>query len=354
MREYAGRITDILLGAFIPARTRLYAADRYTPAQTARWLAATADHLRWQSEHRQSNSDIVLQHWWRVAGEERVKRAHAWVTATLVVTAAAVTGISINGGVGAALDNVRYYLANVRVEERGYVLAGLVFVMLFTYAPYRAARVARRNHIEPAQINPRQIFTSRGRRQLAARLPTTAIGTLLALPAFELAFQNTQSYGIWLALGLIVGMVVGLEPIGAVAINPRDPLRNDLIVWLGYGLTGGVLVALTNGRTYYASLTYGLGPWFVAGIAIALATILLIPAAGSASLRYFVAVGLAAYDGKMPLRFGAFLEWANRSGILRITGNAYQFRHSELRDWLQRDSPRQAAPSTAAHPPGRH
>jgi hypothetical protein len=44
---------------------------------------------------------------------------------------------------------------------------------------------------------------------------------------------------------------------------------------------------------------------------------------------------LAARDGQLPIRFGRFLDWAHGAGVLRIAGNAYQFRHIEIRNWLQ-------------------
>lgn len=56
---------------------------------------------------------------------------------------------------------------------------------------------------------------------------------------------------------------------------------------------------------------------------------------GIAWLRYAIAVSLAAHDKRIPLRFTRFLHWAYQAGLLRISGNAYQFRHIELRNWLQ-------------------
>jgi hypothetical protein len=57
--------------------------------------------------------------------------------------------------------------------------------------------------------------------------------------------------------------------------------------------------------------------------------------AGQAWLRYLVAVAVRAHRNRLPLRFGRFLDWAHRAGILRVAGDAYQFRHVELREWLR-------------------
>ena len=89
--------------------------------------------------------------------------------------------------------------------------------------------------------------------------------------------------------GLVFGLVVG--PVGG------------LVVGLAGGLAGGLL---------------GVSAWF----------------------RYAIAVSLATRDKLIPLRFARFLHWSYQSGLLRVSGNAYQFRHIELRNWLQQQQKR--------------
>lgn len=38
--------------------------------------------------------------------------------------------------------------------------------------------------------------------------------------------------------------------------------------------------------------------------------------------------------GRLPWRLGRVLAWAADAGLLRVAGNAYQFRHRELQDHL--------------------
>jgi hypothetical protein len=125
----------------------------------------------------------------------------------------------------------------------------------------------------------------------------------------------------------------GLEPIGASGLNPRDPLRNDLIVWIAAGLSMGIaggIVFRPVVRTVFG-LAVGLGIGLAGGLGTRLA--------GNAWLRYVIAMTLMRRTRTQPWRFGRFLSWCYQAGILREAGNAYQFRHLELRDWLQASAP---------------
>ncbi len=49
---------------------------------------------------------------------------------------------------------------------------------------------------------------------------------------------------------------------------------------------------------------------------------------------YHIAVVIAAARRQGSLRFGRVLDWAQRAGLLRVSGVSYQFRHRELQDRL--------------------
>jgi hypothetical protein len=89
-------------------------------------------------------------------------------------------------------------------------------------------------------------------------------------------------------------------------------LRNDAAVWLAVGLASGLAGEL----------------------ALGLATPLALGFAGNASLRYAIATALSAKAGTWPLNSTGFLKWAYGAEIIRISGNAFQIRHNEQRDWL--------------------
>ncbi|MEU6992019.1 NACHT domain-containing protein [Streptomyces sp. NPDC046465] len=46
----------------------------------------------------------------------------------------------------------------------------------------------------------------------------------------------------------------------------------------------------------------------------------------------------ARLRGRLPLTLDAFLAWAYHAGLLRVVGGVYQFRHSELQEWLARNA----------------
>jgi hypothetical protein len=137
------------------------------------------------------------------------------------------------------------------------------------------------------------------------------------------------------------------------AADPRDPLRNDLTACLALGLLFGagfaVALGVTGGLagqfiarlvvTATVRLTLGLKGGVPGGLAggglSGLVFGLVVRLCGHAWLRYSIAVGVVARDRRLPLRFGRFLNWAYQAGILRVAGNAYQFRHIELRDWIR-------------------
>ncbi len=100
----------------------------------------------------------------------------------------------------------------------------------------------------------------------------------------------------------------------------RDDLQFGLVLILGAGLTGG----LTFG------MTFGLMAGVTGGLAVGLAWGMYLQ--GGAGRRYLVF--LCCSRGQLPWRLGIFLRWAYGTGILRISGIAYQFRHRELQEWL--------------------
>ncbi|MEU6824321.1 NACHT domain-containing protein [Streptomyces atriruber] len=67
-------------------------------------------------------------------------------------------------------------------------------------------------------------------------------------------------------------------------------------------------------------------------LALALATLRLI-----GPVIYALLILTAHLLGRMPLTPDTFLAWAYHAGLLRIVGGAYQFRHSELQEWLDRN-----------------
>ncbi|MEV0339297.1 hypothetical protein AB0H49_09740 [Nocardia sp. NPDC050713] len=60
---------------------------------------------------------------------------------------------------------------------------------------------------------------------------------------------------------------------------------------------------------------------------------------GVATGRYLTAAVLFSIDESFPDRPARFLEWARRGGLLSVSGDAYQFRHETLREWVKANTP---------------
>lgn len=145
---------------------------------------------------------------------------------------------------------------------------------------------------EPRRLNIGQIRTRAGLGTLARWLAVGLMGGGLV-------------FGLVVGLmggGLMFGLAFGLDDRTPHALGPRDVIRADGRFGLAGGLGGGLAFGLANfGRSW---------------------------------TRYNMAVVIAAARHRGPLRFGRFLDWAQRAGLLRISGVSYQFRHRELQDRL--------------------
>jgi NACHT domain len=323
--EYAQRLDTLLLGHYIDAASRLHGADgRYTPGQVRRWLTALAQGLDWQARHHGSATDIQLHTWWQPAGKRIARIAHtalACVSGIVWVTAFATTG-----NPGLAVDSVWLFFAGACASA----------------SP------------SPRRLKFRQIPVRAGLSRLAAGLMTGFAAFLAIIFAFEFAPGFVVGFALRFAPGFVVELAAGLPAgcatglmgglmaglaIGAAdnspqATEPREVIRADgsygLVVGLVAGFGAGFAAALTVGVT--VGVTVGLAYAVVIGLAVGLAVGF---AFGAKSwTRYHVAIVITAATQRGPLRFAAFLDWANKAGLLRVSGTAYQFRHRQLQDWL--------------------
>ena len=148
-----------------------------------------------------------------------------------------------------------------------------------------------------------------------------------------------------LLAGLLTGLVFGTADNSPQATKPQEVIRADgsygLVVGLAAGLVAGFAAALTAG------LVFGFASAVVVGLVVGLVAGL---AFGAKSwTRYHVAVVIIVARQRGPLRFAAFLDWAHKAGLLRVSGTAYQFRHRQLQDWLTA-APRPAGCAHQGHP----
>ena len=364
------RVGTLLLSSFIPARTNLYGheghngrdhrdgragRDRSDGATVVAWFRAIAVHLG-------DRTDLVPTDWWRAAGPGRVRRAHA------------VTAGALSVALWLAVDVARYgplhWLTRLTaIPEQltaGYHRSwpGLAatalgvgwYLFILLVLPLLAVVRAARPLVAATRTNPRQLRTVRGRRRL---LRWFALGAVIgAVPGLGYGLSVgltdglraglTHGVGFGLCGGVVFALGYGLRPTGETGTGPIDPLRDDLIVWVAASTLAGLINGLATG------LAAGPGGRFTDGFVVgavdgstgAAVAMLAFGLAGQAWLRYAVAVTILAGRGRQPLGFGRLLDWGHRAGILRIAGDAYQFRHTELRDWLRRSAAGAEAPTT--------
>jgi hypothetical protein len=241
-------------------------------------------------------------------------------------------------------EGTRNLFTNFSHLERERLVGEILSLILLLSVSYEGILTARKDHLEPTRYEFQHLRTHLGKRRLGVGLALglgVGLGLGLALfllfwfiSGFEFRLAVGLGLGLGVGVGVMYGLMYGLKPLEAVAVDPRDPLRNDLVLWIVIGLglgLAGVFGAVGAGLA--AGLVVKLAIGFLGGLIIGLMFL----DVGNAWLRYSVSVCLAVSDRLQPMRLGAFLQWANNAGILRISGNAYQFRHNELRDWLQQE-----------------
>ena len=145
--------------------------------------------------------------------------------------------------------------------------------------------------------------------------------------AFGLAFGLTFGLGAGLASGLLsaTGVASGKWMPDISLISPMSALRQELAAGLTTGLTAGLTAGLAAG------LTFGLAVGLTAGLAVGLGILF---STSTACIRYLVGMAASMMERRLPPHLGRFLTWACDSGLLRVSGATYQFRHRELQDWL--------------------
>ncbi|MEV0321514.1 NACHT domain-containing protein [Streptomyces sp. NPDC050658] len=304
-----------LLGRYIPAAVRLHprASGPYRPEQVHRWLRQLALHSERQAAAT-AQAGLVPHQLWPLAGAWTVRIADALLTSLVILS-------------GAAALLVR---TDSRLDPRDVPTAaafvGLVLVLL--------ARAGRgRISLSPGG-KLRRLHTRHERQLLLHRLRGAAV--------LVLAISIVQ----WVASGLVAvviavltaGLVLNLVSQFTAAsrdheprrkTHPRQLLRDDLNSALTYSALFAVCFGTVVG---YGSGDYaiGLGAGTVGGVACGMVWW------SEASRRYLVFVLCARIRGRLPWRLMRFLDWAYDAGLLRVSGNAYQFRHHELRAWLLR------------------
>jgi hypothetical protein len=131
-------------------------------------------------------------------------------------------------------------------------------------------------------------------------------------------------------LGIILGPWSGPKYAKSAAAGLRRSLTANVVrIGIGGVVVGSVCV-------WAGGIGPGLSTGLAAGVAFAVASAVADRRGrrGNPALVYLIVSGWLVARGQLPRRLVAFLDDAHRMGLLRRTGNTYQFRHAELHDYL--------------------
>ncbi|WP_169983649.1 NACHT domain-containing NTPase [Microbispora sp. H10836] len=166
-------------------------------------------------------------------------------------------------------------------------------------------------------------------------------------PPLAIGFWPGVVFG--LGFGLVTGLVqwAGLPLDSDAAATPLSALRSDRALVLFRSALLAISVAATfalaTSLAVNREITYGL--FMTGGIEGGIMTWLISFFSGAWPFYLLARIRLALL-GRLPWRFGTFLEQVHQSGLLRQAGSTYQFRHALLRDHLVESPP----PSAGASP----
>lgn len=361
--DAGARLTRLLLGRFTVAAVALHPRKTrggalhprpYTARQVTTWLRLLAGHLAVQGTLDRSALDLTPHELWRMI--PRVARAAHTVFCAAVGFFLIFTTLGVLQS--CSYDPARWPAAIADIADPTYRHRGGLASVLISYwvVPALASPVFWAGwdpRPGPHRLAPRGLRTRRGLLGLARHLGVwlclgVSLGLIYGLitgPAVGSLVSRTNALSIILTfamVGMIASLAVGLNTGTAAAATPYEPLRQDFRFALVCVLTMSVVGTLGDWCVNWVLntaqtpsdiqpgfwLTSGLALWTTLGVGCG------ITVWSRARGRYALAVGVLAARSRLPLRLAAFLSWAHHAGLLRTSGTAYQYRHRQLQDWL--------------------
>jgi len=351
------KIRDHLLELFIPTVVGLH-GDLYPAALVHRWLATMAQYLRNNSGtsaapsrtlagRALSGTDLMLHELWPLAGT----RLPRLLVIALVILAWA-------SACAYMLTHIPFHSLPDQIFGIGVPTVSAVGVAYVSWANVWPS---------PTRVDLRLLRTRNGRRNFLSHLMAgltrglglglaggLAVGVVLAPAAgLVIGFFYGLAYGLFggieagillgvtfavvfgltvgivggLSYGLLSGLLNGLTRTEYAPADPRDALRSSIMA----ALVNGTVVGIASGLVF--GLALGLTGGVVLGVAAAIAAGV---AAEPIGWRYtaFLLCTRSWTQQWLPRRLGPFLDWCYDTGLLRIAGASYQFRHRELQGYL--------------------
>lgn len=298
-QAYVDRVKDLLLEAFLRSRVRLYHHQKYTLAFVHRKLSLVSSYLDDLAQSGDSGTDITPHSWWKVHKKKVISR-QTWLTfftVTLFITAPLNLDAAREG-----FDDIwdfaeflcSYWMFKLAIPRAAATIGGYPTII----------RIGTLRNPGPA----RRLFIS-----------GLVFSSVLGYCGYSVL---NPIYATLLTLGVLamVTLVASQFPTEAIVMGPMEIIRRDFASAAICGLTIGVTMGLLFAYIYNPVLGIGFG--LANGIGWLLS---------SSSMRYIIAAGMTMEMH----RFGGFLNWAHTAGLMRISGNSYQFRHTELQEMVR-------------------
>ncbi len=342
-------IEDVLFSALIPSAVAAQLRDahsrqKYTCGEVSAWMRALARHFA-PGTSVVGRGDFALDQIWSLAGDLRCRLLHAVVAA--VTGFGAVFTFFIAPAVWAGID--------VAPATRDGLVIGTLCALVCGFRGYWPSRPSSRKALW------RTYKTGDVKRWVKASVVGVGAGFALAICGFLAsrhpaapnplpprdAAEGAGLVGTLTALVLIFG--ISLTGHRQPRLDEKRIIRDDAraAVYVGV-ITWLMLVSIVTVLAFVKKSSEGdlplsllaLSPLLVILMALAGAPMgialgaLIFLARAKASIRYGCARALFTVGSGFASSPAPFLDWARGSGLLRVTGAAYQFRHQSYQEWL--------------------
>ncbi|NMO57523.1 hypothetical protein HH310_40945 [Actinoplanes sp. TBRC 11911] len=325
LRVYLERVEPILLESFLRYRSLHFGRD---PKRSLKDLTTIATLANKVSPGTRRDAGIILPDWASFMDSVSKKKSPLLESLGLLAAVQAPFAVyQLLHWLGLA-----NYPGSEPTNRSGWPVALSFSANLLLVSVLTATRASGESF--PRAITSRRLRTKKG--AAIASVVTLCVGVTAI---FSFAVLDKSSAVLYTAS-------LGLAGVTAVILNPYDPAQyqapTDI---LRRDLYAACMIGAATGFLQFVALEGILGPQEAAcfGFSYVISAVIT-----SSFAKYLRATWTGYSQHGLPLRFAAFLAWGTTAGLLRMSGTAYEYRHTSLRDYLLRRGERKiedSAPS---------
>lgn len=296
---YRSRVSNTLVDTYIASQAQEYRGARSTSTTMRRGLSTLA--LIAASDRGANMPPTIIPHELPEAFDEKHFRSFCAIVVFIAAKLPLIAFGFIAGGLSAP-DRIGAIILLCLVATN--------YLCAFFYAIHSLTR----------RSSPRRLDLSRLHDRQARKILAMGIMSILVLGAVY-AIIGAPLYGI--TIGISIAALTGLIALRADGyapgkLTPEVAVRHDLTYSSGIALSSFLFAAI-----YYCEFLGPLGllpaSWIPVAILLA-----------SNSARYFVATMYGASIRRLPFLYSRHLRSLRETGILRLSSEGYQFRHSQI------------------------